>query len=217
MPVAYLLGRREFYSLSFQVSPEVLIPRPQTEDLVVRLLDVLSAHPTAEVVDVGTGSGIIAVCAAHLAPTCKVLAVDISPGALAVAEANARQLGVIERVEFAQSDLLASVAPERTFQVVVSNPPYVAESEMAALAKDVREYEPRGALVGGPTGTEVIARLIPQAADHLLPRGWLLMEISPQIQAAVEQLLQAEPRLEPHPTLKDAAGRARVAQAQRRA
>ncbi|HWB13428.1 MAG TPA: peptide chain release factor N(5)-glutamine methyltransferase [Pirellulales bacterium] len=216
-PVAYLVGRREFYSLSFRVTPDVLIPRPETEFLVIRLLDLAKPADAAwTVADVGTGSGVIGVCAAKYLPACRIVALDVSPKALDVAAANARDHGVDDRIEFVNSDLFAAVAPERKFDFVVSNPPYVAENELAALSRDVRDYEPRGALVAGSRGTELIARLIGEAGDRLKPGGWLLVEISPQIETAVRELVAADGRFALEPTVKDLAGLARVVQAQRR-
>jgi release factor glutamine methyltransferase len=218
MPVAYLVGRREFYSLSFQVTPDVLIPRPETEFLLIRLLDLIgeqSGDDAIAVADVGTGSGILAVCAAKRVASCHVTAIDVSRAALAVATRNAAEHGLGERIDFAESDLFAAVPSDRQFHFIVSNPPYIATSEMDALMKDVRQFEPRLALEAGPTGTEVIARLIPQAAERLLAGGWLLMEISPMIDAAVRKLIEADGRFELLPTIKDLAGHARVIQARR--
>jgi len=221
MPVAYLVGRREFYSLPFRVTPDVLIPRPETELLVVRLLDLLAerAAPdagsqTLHVADVGTGSGIIAVCAAR-SQRCQVTAIDISPAALAIARENATTHGVTECIEFVTGDLLAALPAAAKFDFIASNPPYISEPEFAQLARDVRDFEPRGALVAGPQGTEVIARLIPQAAERLNSGGWLLTEISPMIEAEVRRLIAAESRLALGPTIKDLAGHARVVQARR--
>lgn len=218
-PVAYLVGRREFYSLSFRVTPDVLIPRPETEMLVVGLLDLAkqrSGDGPIEICDVGTGSGILAVCAAKYLPEAHVTAVDFSPGALEVARSNAAEHGVESRITFVQSDLLDGLPDDRPFDFVLSNPPYVSESEYAALAPEVRKYEPRMALLAGPTGTEVMARLIPQACQRLRPGAWLLMEISPMIQEAVLALVSAETRLEQAATIKDLARHARVVQARRR-
>lgn len=223
MPVAYLVGQKEFYSLPFRVTPDVLIPRPETELLVVTLLDLvkarrklLGADAPLRVADVGTGSGIIAVCAARHGG-CLSTALDLSPAALAVAADNAARLGVAERVRTVLSDLMAALPIEERFDFVVSNPPYVSEAELAALAPDVRRHEPRLALVAGQRGTEVIERLIPQAAERLLAGGSLLLEISPMIEQAVRRLVEAEPRLALGPTIKDLAGRPRVVQAARRA
>lgn len=219
-PVAYLVGRREFYSLSFRVTPDVLIPRPETEFLVIRLLDLAQRQSPAagawSIADVGTGSGIIAICAAKRLENSRVTAVDLSPAALRVAQANAADHGAAERIEFLESDLLGAVTAERRFDFIVSNPPYIAEGEMAGLARDVRDYEPHLALVAGPRGTEIIERLIGQAADRLVPGGWLLMEISPQLDAAVRSMLAGDERYELHPTIKDLAGLPRVIQARRK-
>lgn len=215
-PVAYLVGRREFYSLAFRVTPDVLIPRPETEFLVIRLLDLASPEDASwTIADVGTGSGIIAVCAAKWLPNSRLLALDLSPKALEIATANATDHAVGNRIEFMKSDLFAAVPAERTFDFIVANPPYVAEREFAGLSRDVRDYEPRGALVAGPLGTETIARLIEQAAGRLKPGGWLLTEISPQIEAPVRELLARDERYELAPTVKDLAGLARVIQAQK--
>jgi release factor glutamine methyltransferase len=226
MPVAYLLGRREFYSLSFRVSPDVLIPRPETEFLVVALLDLVkqrakergeaAAGEELAIADVGTGSGILAVCAAKYVPAAKVTAIDISPAALAVAKSNAADHGVSERIEFTQSDLFAAVDDARQFDVIVSNPPYVSESELAAASRDVRDYEPHLALVAGARGTEVIDRLVPEAAARLRPGGSLLMEISPMIEPAMREIIAGDERLEFVSTVKDLAGLSRVVKARRR-
>ena len=208
-PVAYLVGRREFYSLSFRVTPDVLIPRPETELLVVAVLDLAkegsgfrvqgpesanqqlsssnpqSLIPSPSIADVGAGSGIIAVCLAKNLPASRVTAIDISPAALAIARKNAKQHGVVDRIEFVESDLFAAVTPDRQFDFVVSNPPYVSAAEFEKLAADVRKYEPRTALLAGPKGTEVIERLIPQAAERLRPGGHFSTEISPMIHDAV--------------------------------
>lgn len=218
-PVAYLVGSKEFYSLSFSVTPEVLIPRPESELLVVRLLDLAANRggATLNVLDVGTGSGILAVCAAKYLKAAIVHAVDVSPGALRVAADNAARHGVSDRVNFVRSDLLSSLPSDLAFDFIVSNPPYISSAEMAELTADVRDYEPRQSLEAGPLGTEVVKRLIPQAAGRLLPDGWLLIETSPQQATAVEELLSQEPKLEPSATFKDLAGHPRVVQARRRA
>jgi release factor glutamine methyltransferase len=219
MPVAYLLGRREFYSLPFVVTPDVLIPRPETEFAVIAVLDCLKERsPDAlppRVVDVGTGSGAIAVAVAKHVPTASVTAVDISPAALAVATQNATANGVAERLTLLESDLLNSVPADQKFDVVVSNPPYVSEAEFHKLAPEVRQQEPRLALVGGAEGTEVIARLIPQAAERLATGGWLLMECSPMIALRVQELLQNDGRWEAVSVIKDLAQLPRIVRARR--
>lgn len=218
-PVAYLVGKREFYSLAFEVTPEVLIPRPETEHLVVALLDRAKAancQTALQIADVGTGSGIIAICAAKHLPQARVTAIDISPSALSVAKRNAAKHGVADRLEFMESDLFAQVPSDRRFHFIVSNPPYVSEAELAKLAPDVRDHEPRLALAAGERGTSVIERLIPEAADRLRPGGWLLMEISPMIERAVVELLAGSDRFGDAEVAKDLAGLARVVAAPRR-
>jgi release factor glutamine methyltransferase len=168
------------------------------------------------VCDVGTGSGAIAVAIAKHAPDCRVTAIDISPAALAIAKQNAAMHQVTERIEFAQGDLFAPIPMEPRFSVIASNPPYVSESEFAALTSTVKDHEPRQALVAGPAGTEFIERLIPQAAERLLPGGWLIIELSPMIAGRVVELIVADGRFEPASTVKDLAGLARVIKARRR-
>jgi len=218
-PVAYLVGYREFYSMRFRVSPEVLIPRPETELLVVRLLDLVKQRQNTggavTIADVGTGSGIIAVSAAKHLSEPRVTAIDISTGALEVARLNAADYGVQNRIEWVTGDLLAAVS-NRQFDFIVSNPPYVSEAEFAELPTTVRDFEPRQALLAGPHGTEVIERLVPQAAERLSPGGWLLIEISPMIEAAAAKLLSAQPTLEPAATIKDLSGLPRIVQARKR-
>jgi release factor glutamine methyltransferase len=217
-PVAYLLGHREFYSMEFRVTPDVLIPRPETEFLVIAVLDALGRRPTAKhVADIGTGSGAIAVAVAKHAPRVHVTAVDTSIAALATARANAERHGVAARIEFVESDLLHAAASDKTFDVIASNPPYVSSAEMSSLPADVARYEPHAALEAGPLGTEVYARIIPQAAQRLVPNGELWMEISPLRLDGVSALMAAEKALEILPIIKDLAGQARVAGGRRKA
>lgn len=241
VPVAYLVGKREFYSLPFRVTPDVLIPRPETEFVVVAALDALgsskfkapgstfpaagdspesapSPQPTATshlVCDVGTGSGAIAVAIARHAPQARVTAIDNSPAALAIAKENAAANQVAERIEFLAGDLLAALPAEPRFVVIASNPPYIGESEIGTLSPSVINHEPRAALVAGPTGTEIVERLIPQAAERLLPDGWLILEVSPQIAGRVVELIAASGCFEPATIVKDLAGLARVIKARR--
>lgn len=216
VPVAYLVGHREFFSMSFKVTPDVLIPRPESELLVVRVLDLAkqqTSDDTLRIADIGTGSGILAVCCAKHLPKSDVTAIDVSPEALAVAKANAEQHGVSERVQFIHSDLFVEHADGSQYDVIVSNPPYVASEEMAGLDVDVRDHEPHLALDGGEQGTEIIARLIPQAAERLKPGGWLLMEVGPDNAALVEQLVADNQQLSLQETIADLAGHLRVVQA----
>jgi release factor glutamine methyltransferase len=219
-PVAYLVGSREFFSLPFIVSPAVLVPRPETEGLVIRVLDLCQAagaiSQRPRIIDVGTGSGAIVVTVAKRLPQAELVATDISPEAIAVASDNATRHGVAERIEFVACDLLSDPRVVGPWDVIVSNPPYVREDEFDALPRDVRLHEPRTALVSGPTGVELVGRLAAEAAEKLVPGGWLLMEIGPSTAAAAEEVVAAQPALSLEPTLKDMAGLPRIVQARRR-
>jgi release factor glutamine methyltransferase len=214
-PVAYLVGRREFYSISFRVTPDVLIPRPETEFVVIEVLDRIKGLAEPLVADIGTGSGAIAVSVARHAPRARVTAVDISPAALDVARRNIADQGVGDRVECLLGDLLAPLPSATLFDVIASNPPYVSEAEYASLARDVKDYEPRVALVGGPSGAELIARLIADAATRVRPGGYLVMEISPMILERVKELAAADSRWRLATVVKDLAGLPRVVTLQR--
>ena len=185
-PIQYLTGAQEFFGLLLEVSPDVLIPRPETEHLVEAVLERFGREANARIVDVGTGSGAIAVALAHTLPRSQVTAVDVSSAALEVARRNAQRHGVIERVRLLHSDLLAAI-DSADFDAVVSNPPYIADGELLEL--QVSNYEPHSALYAGPTGLEVYERLIPQARRVLKPQGWLVLEIGHGQQPALEALL----------------------------
>jgi release factor glutamine methyltransferase len=212
-PVAYLTGTKEFFSLSFRVTRDVLVPRPETESLVVRSLDLCRGLAGARIVDVGTGSGAIAVVLARHLPGASITAIDISPQAVAVARENVEAHGVADRVRVLEGDLLSGLPEEETFDLIVSNPPYIREDEFAGLPRDVRDFEPRGALVAGPRGVEPLERLAGMAADRLVTGGWLLVEIGPQ--RASEEVLAAAPHLQAASTLPDDAGIPRIVQARR--
>ncbi len=214
-PVAYLVGEKEFFSLPFTVTPATLIPRPETEGLVVRLLDLCKQRAVAapRILDVGTGSGAIAVTLAKQLATANLVATDCSEAAVAVAAANAERLGVADRVQCVACDLLRHPATAGSWDFIVSNPPYVREDEFSSLPPDVRLHEPRQALVGGPTGVEVIERLLPAAAARLAHGGWLLIEVGPSTAAAAAGLIAATAGLVAEPTLRDAAGLPRIVQA----
>jgi len=215
-PVAYLVGTRDFYLLTFEVTPAVLVPRPETETLVLEALGYLRSLTAPAVLDLGTGCGCIAVSIAHQKRDARVTAVDVSPDAIAVAKRNAARHGVAERVEFLQGDLFAPLAVGTAFDLVVSNPPYIAPGEFAALAADVREHEPRIALDGGPDGLAFYRRIAAGVGPFLKPGGRLLMEVGYTQDEAVRSILAARSELEVGLTIKDLAGHPRVAVATRR-
>jgi len=212
-PVAYLIGSREFYLLAFDVDPAVLIPRPDTETLVLEALNRLKPLTAPTVLDIGTGSGCIAISLAHQKKDARVTAIDVSPDALEVARRNATKHGVADRIAFLQGDLFAPIPPGSTFDLIVSNPPYIAQSEFPTLAPEVRDHEPRLALDGGPDGLAFYRRIAKDVGPFLKPGGSLLLEIGYTQEDAVRNLLVERPELEVGPTLKDAAGHPRVVSA----
>ena len=214
-PVAYLVGSREFFSLPFAVSPAVLVPRPETEGLVIRVLDLCRAAESPRIIDVGTGSGAIAVTLAKHLPRARLMATDLVPAALEMARANARTHGVADRIEFVESDLLDDPRTAGPWDIIVSNPPYVREDEFESLPRDVRLHEPRSALVAGPTGVEFVERLAVAAAGALQPGGWLVVEVGPSVAEAAGAVLASRSGLAVGPTLSDLAGHARIVQAMR--
>jgi release factor glutamine methyltransferase len=218
-PIQYIIGETEFYGLPFRVTPDVLIPRPETEHLVeraIRLIPVfdnrtkrflsfqrvrpanhnqeksrIDPHKAGwppRVLDVGTGSGCIAISIAHDWSEAEITAIDLSSSALEVALFNARSLGFADHIRFLQGDLLAPVAGEK-FELIVSNPPYVPTTDRAQLSVEVRDFEPAMALFAGDDGLEVYRRLIPAAFDTLVPGGFLLLEIGFGQSLAIEELL----------------------------
>jgi release factor glutamine methyltransferase len=213
MPVAYLVGRKEFYSLALSVSPAVLIPRPDSEFVVVEFLAAMRGTVAPLAVDVGTGSGCLALACTQHHKTARFLAVDLSEAALAVAEANAKALELADRVTFRQGDLLEPAAAEGPFDAIVSNPPYIPTDVIPKLEPGVRDYEPHGALDGGPDGLRVVARLIASAAPLLKPGGHLILEIGSAQEESVRGLIAEQPSLELAPTVRDHANHPRVLRA----
>jgi release factor glutamine methyltransferase len=189
-PLQYITGRQEFWGLEFIVSPAVLIPRPETEHLVAAALEKAGALnlDLVRIIDVGTGSGCVALALASELPEAEIEAVDISATALEVAKTNAQRLDLAARIKFYESDLLASARGE--FDFIVSNPPYVGRCEADKVQREVREHEPEVAVFGGEQGLDIYRRLIPQAWEKLKPGGWLLMEIGFSIEAPVRELLK---------------------------
>jgi release factor glutamine methyltransferase len=215
-PVAYLLGEKEFFLLPFEVTPAVLIPRPETETLVAEAVSLLKKMTTPAALDLCTGSGCIAVSLAHGAKTARVTATDVSPDALDVARRNAERNKVADRIDFRAGDLFAALPPGTPFDLVATNPPYVTQTELGGLQPEVRDHEPRLALDGGPDGLAFYRRIAAGVGDVLKPGGWLLAEIGATQQDAVTALLAERPELEVAKTLKDMAGLPRVVVARRK-
>jgi release factor glutamine methyltransferase len=185
-PIQYITGEQEFYGLVLRVTPDVLIPRQETEHLVEALLDRVPHNTPLRIADIGTGSGAIAIALAHALPSARITAIDNSAAALAIAQHNAEDHNVAHQIRFLNSDLLSAVTNEK-FHAIVSNPPYVSEFEI--LEQQVQNYEPHAALFAGPSGLEIYQRLIPQARQALEPRGWLLVEIGHSQRNALAALL----------------------------
>ncbi len=191
VPAQYITGHQEFWGMDLIVTPAVLIPRPETEHVIETALELAGqtdAGRSLHIADVGTGSGCIALALAKELRQAKLYATDISAPALEIARANAARHELQSRIDFREADLLSGLE-ENSLDFVVSNPPYVGESEEDQVQLEVRKFEPRSAVFPGHTGTEVIERLIPQASRALKPGGWLVMEISGTIAEKAERLL----------------------------
>lgn len=222
-PIAYLTGRAHFFSLEFEVTRDVLIPREDTETLVENVLQTARIQPgmeTPRVLDLCTGSGCVACAVAKHLKAAQVLAIDVSPAAVAVARRNVEKLKLADRVTVEEGDLyepLSRVVDARPFDLIVANPPYIPSAGLAKLDRSVREYEPVTALDGGPDGLALHRRILDQAADRLTPGGRVYLEIQfDQGERAVE-LVRAYPDLEDAKVLKDYGGNDRVVSARRKA
>jgi release factor glutamine methyltransferase len=214
-PVAYLVGRKEFFSLEFAVSPAVLIPRPDTELAVMECLALAKPLPEPRILDIGTGSGNLPVALAKQHKAARLSAVDISADALVVARGNAEKHGVADRITFVHGDLFAPLG-EESFDFIVSNPPYIAQPDLPRLPVGVRDYEPRLALDGGPDGYAVFERLVSGACKHLKPGGWLIIEIGAPQEATARERIEHQGAYELAPTVRDFAGHPRVLKARMR-
>lgn len=190
-PLQYITGRQEFFGLEFEVNSDVLIPRPETELLVEAALSLISQNEEPFICDVGTGSGCIVVSLLNKLPDASAVALDISAAALKVAERNATRHGVRDRLSLVTSDCFAGLGPasDPGFDLIVSNPPYVAEREIEGLQREVRDFEPRAALVSGEDGLTVIRRLLLESRDYLKSGGFLIFEIGFDQHDAVRQLI----------------------------
>jgi release factor glutamine methyltransferase len=192
-PIQYILGEQEFYGLALRVTPAVLIPRPETELLVEAVAARLPHDTPVSIVDVGTGSGAIAIALTHLLPHAQVTALDLSPEALAIARENAQTHHLQSRIHFLQSDLLSQltsgIQDGAKCDAIVSNPPYIPNAEASTLHPQVRDHEPSTALFAGPTGLEIYERLLPQARAHIKSGGLLALEIGHGQQDRIASLL----------------------------
>ena len=212
-PLQYILGTQEFCGLEFVVNPAVLIPRPETQLLVEYVSQRIHADRPATIVDVCTGSGCIAVAIARMRPHARVIATDLSGPALNVARQNAIRFGVSERITWLEGDLLGPLAEQKLegqVDVIVSNPPYIPELDWATLQPEVRLFEPRGALVAGPQGTELHERLLREADRYLSPGGAVIMEIGAGQARAMRLIVEQLPGYRFHRLVYDEAGLERV-------
>lgn len=212
-PLQYILGTQEFCGIEFAVTPAVLIPRPETELLVEEVLRRISLAQHATLVDVGTGSGCLAVAIARLRSHTRVIATDISQASLEVAQENARRHAVVDRITWLEGDMLNPLAEKKLdgrVDIIVANPPYIAEAEWIDLQPEIREFEPQRALVAGPRGIECHERLLKDAHRYLSARGALVMEIGVGQGQAVCQLVETIGGYGPVRLIRDAAGIERV-------
>ena len=212
-PLQYILGTQEFCGLEFTVNPAVLIPRPETELLVEYVAQRIAADRQATIADVCTGSGCIAVAIARLRLRARVIATDLSSPSLVVARQNALRHGVDDRITWLEGDLLGPLAEhelEGQVDVIVSNPPYIPELDWATLQPEVRLFEPRGALVAGPQGTELHERLLREADRYLSPGGAVIMEIGAGQARAMRLIVEQLPGYRFHRLVYDEAGLERV-------
>jgi release factor glutamine methyltransferase len=221
-PLQYILGQQEFWSINFKVDPRVLIPRPETELLVEQGLRILSEKTFEQkpsILEIGTGSGAIAIALAREMTHIFLVATDISRDALVLAKENATSAGVRDRIQFVNGDLLGPFQPSRAtgvFDLIISNPPYIVQSEIGSLAKEVRDFEPVIALDGGKDGLEFYRRLLSQTPSFLREGGWLLLEVGQgQAERVADQIQEHGTFLEPQ-ILPDLAGIKRVVKAQRK-
>lgn len=214
-PVAYLVGFKEFYSLPFAVNPDVLIPRPETETLVLEAVDFAKAaeKPELRLLDLCCGSGCVAIAATKEFPGFQTTATDLSPAALAVARANAQRNGLANRIEFREGDLFDAIVPESRFDVITANPPYVSQEEFETLPPTIRNHEPKTALAAASGGFEFLEKIARQAPAYLNPGGLLLMELSPEQADPVAAWLREN--LCNVKTLKDLSGTPRLASGQK--
>ena len=188
-PLQYIVGHQEFFELDFEVTPDVLIPRPETEIVVETALEMLTDFSAPLIADIGAGSGCIVISLLHRLPDARGVAVDISPRALSVAQRNAVRHKVADRLTLVESDLFSALEPQAQFSLIVSNPPYVSEPEIETLQPEVRDHEPMSALISGFDGLSHIRVLLREASSYVRPNGFLIFEIGFDQRNAVEQLI----------------------------
>jgi len=209
-PIAYLVGQKEFFSLIFTVSPAVLVPRPETELLVQQVIEMgRAAGGPIDILDVGVGSGCIAVTVAKNLPACRVVATDISPEAINVARTNAERLGVVDRIRFVEADRLKvpdELRPEMGFDLIVSNPPYVGVGEMASLPANVRDHEPRAAVTDESDGLSFYRDFANGSSRLLKPGGVMLLEIADGQCDSVTRLFNESGAFQPDGVWRDVGG-----------
>lgn len=219
-PLHYITGIREFWSLDFIVSPAVLVPRPETEFVLDTVLAIMKKHGYCHgpVLDMCTGSGVIAVVLARELDGCNVAAVDNSTDALLIAQQNIYKFGLEKNITLICSDLFTALRQEVQYEIIVANPPYIAEEDMIGLQPEVRDWEPRSALTSGPEGLNVIERMADQAYRHLLPGGWLFVEIGSDQGEKIKDLFtdHTSKEYDSVAVLTDWSGRSRLLQARRR-
>ena len=217
-PVAYILGQKEFWSLNFKITSDVLIPRPETEILVETLLSLNNIAPVelgSHLLEIGTGSGVISVVAAKEIANCRVTATDYCPKSLVVAKLNADSHGVSNKINFIQSDIFSKV-PITPYDFIVSNPPYIATSHLTTLMRDVRDYESKKALDGGIDGLDFYRRIIPVALNYLKKGGGIVLEIGETQAKPVSDMLCAGDKYESIKVTQDYSGYDRVVSARKK-
>jgi release factor glutamine methyltransferase len=217
-PVAYILGKKEFWSLPFRVTPEVLIPRPETETLVAEALKILAPAEGKDfhILEIGTGSGAISIALARELPVAMVVATDLSPKALAVAEENARRIGVRERIRLLHGDLFQPVEKGDGFDLIVTNPPYILRGQFSSLMPEVQKYEPKAALDGGKDGLDFFRRVLPAVHEYLRPGAWFLAEMGAGQGPQILKIAEKNPDLESFAFAKDLGGINRVFKARKK-
>ncbi len=216
-PLQYILGHQEFWSIDLQVDDRVLIPRPETEHLVEEALSILtkiSSQKVPSVLELGTGSGAVAIALAKELPALYVTATDLSREALEVAKKNAVQAGVSHQIWFVRGDLLSPFRQGEVFDLILSNPPYLSEEEIAGLAREVRDYEPTVALQGGKDGLEFYRRMIPHLPSYLVRGGWLLLEVGNTQAERISEMIERVGSFGKPERVKDLSGIERVVKAQ---